>query len=100
MPDPASARIVENNVAFRDANERIHKRALEFEADMERIPFLCECPRPGCVEIVRLTLSEYGDVRSDSNHFMTAVGHEDAEGPVGHVVSRGDRFVVVEKDVG
>jgi hypothetical protein len=100
MPDAASLRIVENNTVFREANERIRERAVEYDADMERIPFLCECPRPGCVEIVRLTLSEYGNVRSDSNHFITAVGHEEAEEPAGHVVSRCDRFVVVEKDVG
>ena len=28
---------------------------------------------------------------------MTAVGHEEAERPVGEVVSRHDRYVVVEK---
>jgi hypothetical protein len=92
-------RIAHNNAAFREANERIRERVDEYKPEMDRIPFLCECPRPDCRAILRLTLAEYGDVRSDSNHFMTAVGHETAEEPVGHVVSRPEGYVIVEKDV-
>jgi hypothetical protein len=99
VADPTSERIVRNNVAFREANERIRERADHYDVDMERIPFLCECPRPGCVEIVRLTRAEYSDVRSDPNHFMTAAGHEIAEEPLGQVVSQRDGYVIVEKDI-
>jgi hypothetical protein len=99
MDDAVSARIAENNVAFREANERIRERAGEYEPEMDRIPFLCECPRPECVEVVPLTLAQYRDLRSNAKHFMTAVGHESAEKPVGHIVSRPQGYVVVEKDV-
>ena len=92
-------RIAENNAAFREANDKIRDRANEYRPEMERIPFLCECPRSDCVEIVRMTLAEYGELRSDSNHFMTAVGHETAEDPLGHVVSRPEGYVIVEKDM-
>jgi hypothetical protein len=99
MEDQVAERIVANNAAFREANDKIRNRAKEYRPQMERIPFLCECPRPDCVEIVRLTLAEYGALRSESNHFMTVVGHETAEEPVGRVVSRPGGYVVVEKDV-
>jgi hypothetical protein len=92
-------RIAENNAAFREANDKIRDRANEYRPEMERIPFLCECPRSDCVEIVRMTLAEYGELRSDSSHFMTAVGHETAEKPLGQVVSRPEGYVIVEKDI-
>ncbi len=97
MADPVSERIRANNARFREANERIRHRADDFGAEMERLPFLCECPVEDCAEIVQLTRPEYGGVRERANRFMTAVGHEATEQPVGEVVSRNDRYVVVEK---
>ena len=90
-------RIAENNATFREANEKIRAKADEYNAPLERIPFLCECARPDCVEIVRLTIEEYGNIRSNPAHFMAAVGHEAAERPFGEVVSQGDGYVIVEK---
>ena len=92
-------RIHRNNRTFREANEQINARATELDAPMERIPFLCECPTEACTEIVYLTLVEYGDLRAHDGHFMTKIGHEEAERPVGTVVSREDGYVIVEKSV-
>ena len=92
-----SEQIAKNNARFREANERIRAKADAYAVDMERIPFLCECPTPGCVEILPLTPAEYSGVRSNPRHYMTAVGHEAAEAPVGRVVERLDGYVVVEK---
>jgi hypothetical protein len=98
--DPISERIARNNVTFREANEQIRAKADENDAQMHQVPFICERPRPDCVKIVRLSPAEYTDVRSNANHFMTAVGHEEAEKPVGRVVSQGERYVVVQKELG
>ncbi len=98
MNDSVRERIVRNNYTFREANEQIRARANEYNAPIERIPFLCECPVPACTEVLRLTLAEYADVRSNPAHFFTAPGHEQADADVGHVVSRADDYVVVEKD--
>jgi len=97
MDDTVAERIVKNNARFREANERIRERADHYQVEMERLPFLCECPEPRCVEIVRLTRPEYTAVRAEAGHFMTAVGHEEREKPVGEVVARRDGYVVVEK---
>ena len=94
-----SERIKANNKRFREANETIRDRADALGSDMERIPFLCECPVEDCVEILRLTLAEYTAIRQDPSHFMTAVGHEEHEKPVGQVVARNDGYVVIEKAV-
>jgi hypothetical protein len=95
--DPRTERIRTNNKRFREANETIHGRAEELGADMQRLPFLCECPAEDCVEIVQLTRAEYAAIRQHGDRFMTAVGHEEAELPIGHVVARHDGYVVVEK---
>lgn len=100
MGDGTAERIARNNLTFRAANERIRARAAEYDAPLERIPFLCECPRPDCTEIVRLTRDEYERVRAEPTQFLTADGHEDAEQPIGEVVSREQSHVIVRKDLG
>jgi len=91
-------RIVKNNRTFRDANERIREKAEQYDAPLERIPFLCECPQADCVQIVRLTMSEYASVRANPRHFFTAPGHETSERGVAKVVDHNGAFTVVEKD--
>ena len=59
MNDSVRERIVRNNCTFRDATEQIRARADEYDAPVERVPFLCECPLPSCTQILRLTLAEY-----------------------------------------
>src|SRR5215218_576175 len=92
-------RIAKNNTIFRDANEHIRAKAEEYQSDIERIPFLCECPREDCTELVPLTTSEYSEVRSNDSHFFMVPDHADAERPLGTVVQREDGYVIVEKDV-
>ena len=79
MGDGVQERIAKNNLTFREANDKIRAKADEYDAPLERVPFLCECPIPGCLQIVRLTLDEYADVRANPKHFLTAPGHEQAE---------------------
>ena len=98
MNDGVRERIAKNNYTFREANEQIRAKADEYDAPVERVPFLCECPVPSCTQILRLTLTEYEDVRANPSHFFTVPGHEQADAAVGHVVSREDGYVIVEKD--
>jgi hypothetical protein len=97
VDDPRTERIHANNRRFRQANEKIRDRAESLGADMDQLPFLCECPVEDCVEILRLTRAQYKAVRDNPHWYVTAVGHEEAEKPVAVVVSRNDGYVVVEK---
>jgi hypothetical protein len=99
MADAQAERIARNNVIFRDANEKIREKSSELDDPVERIPFLCECPREDCSTIVRLTPAEYEAVRSERTHFFTTLGHEEAELPLGEVVFRREQYVVIQKDV-
>ena len=97
MTDLTVERIKHNNGVFREANERIHDATAKYNHELDRIPFLCECPLEDCMEIIRLTEEQYEAARANPRHFVTAVGHEGAERPVGEVVSRNDGYVLVEK---
>ena len=89
-------RIARNDAIFREANDRIGEAAEDHRVEI-RIPFTCECADPSCREIVRLTLAEYRQIRSDPRHFVNVAGHEaSAQGWV-EVVARTDGHVTVEK---
>jgi len=92
-------RIKANNDRFRGANEAIREQTDRLGADMEQIPFLCECPAEDCVDILQLTRDEYNDIRKHDDRYMTAVGHEDREKPVGQVIERNEGYVVIVKRI-
>ena len=85
------------NQRFREANETIQRKADELGADMQRLPFLCECPTEDCVEILQLTRAQYAEIREHANRYVTAVGHEQGDLAIAEVVARHDRYVIVEK---
>jgi hypothetical protein len=73
--ETTASRVAANQHAFREANGRIADSG-DHIADDELFPFLCECPRTDCVEIARLTRSDYNAVRADPRTFLVAPGHE------------------------
>jgi hypothetical protein len=87
-----------NQVTFRSANERLERGAralLDPDEQDSLVPFLCECPREGCTQVVLVGLEEYEAVRAVATRGVEAVGHEDTS--VERVVDRNERFVVTEK---
>ena len=96
--DLTQERIAINQSRFREANERI-----ELAADrmglMGPIPFICECADRSCVEIVRITLEDYEEIRHDARLFLCAPGHQALAVEAGAAVVVGERpgYVLVEK---
>jgi hypothetical protein len=94
----AAERKALNEGVFRGANEKLERAAHELDLvddDASMVPFLCECPRQDCREVVLLTLGEYENVRANGRRGLAALGHED--GTIEHVMSRNNRFVMTEK---
>jgi hypothetical protein len=69
-------RIGENEILYREVNERVRDLNEEFGLAEETIDFVCECGRLDCSEPMRLTGAEYAHVRSDSATFAVKPGHE------------------------
>ena len=93
-PEDRARRLARNESLVRDVNERISDGAQRFDIE-GRTDFLCECANDDCSERVRLTLTDYNDVRNRGDRFVIAPGHDIPE--LERVVAEGEGFVVVEK---
>src|SRR5215210_6950252 len=94
--DQRRRRVAENEVRFRDINERLLDELRVVAANEKPVEFVCECGYHDCSLPVHLTLAEYRAVRRDDRRFAIRAGHEIRE--VERVVERHVRYWVIEKD--
>lgn len=92
--DDRERRVIRNEVLFREVNERIEQISAD-ESGSKFGEFVCECGEDSCLELIQLTLPEYEEVRSVSDHFAMKPGHEHPD--FERVIDDGDRYIVVEK---
>lgn len=95
MAEMSAERVALNDATFRNANEGIEEKAESL--DVDPIPFLCECADMTCTEVIRLSMSDYEEIRSDSTHFLNVPGHQVAAGPHAKVVAERENYVIVQK---
>jgi hypothetical protein len=93
-------RLVKNELAFRDYNNRrvgFEQRtaATQELAEEEVVPFVCECGDADCISGITLPVGEYEDAHRTPNRFTVRPGHFYPD--VEHVVEEHDRYWVVEK---
>jgi hypothetical protein len=90
-----AARVLKNEQAFRDYNDR--RVAFELEAldDDECLPLVCECADPACIRAVELSIDEYETAHATTMRFVVCKGHAFTE--FENVVERYDRYDVVDK---
>jgi hypothetical protein len=95
--DAREERLANNEVLFRDINERIAGVAEPqgIPGDDHIYEFFCECSNIGCDLRLPLTLAVYENVRRDATQFIVAPGHEFPEIEI--VLSRHDGYEVVRK---
>lgn len=91
----SAERIGRNDAIFRQKNERINEVAEA--AQIEPTPFICECADTSCLEVIRMTLAEYSEIRDDARLFLNVPGHEASAQGWAQVVETHDSYVVVEK---
>jgi hypothetical protein len=93
--DDRGRRIGQNEVLFREVNERLRELGEGFSIVAEQAEFVCECGSSACTEHVQMTLAEYEQVRSDPKRFFVRPGHELPE--YEKVVEERSGYLVVEK---
>jgi hypothetical protein len=93
--DERGRRIGENEVLFREINERLRELGEAHSLVGEESEFVCECGSSSCTERVVMPLATYEEIRSSPTRFFVIKGHElpDYE----RVVAENDHYVVVEK---
>jgi hypothetical protein len=89
-------RLAENEVRFRDANERVGATARRLEIE-EALPFICECGRTECTTVIRVLPADYERVRACPTRFLYAAAH-DRGMPESRRVETLEHAIVVEKD--
>ena len=89
-------RIVKNEQAFRDYNDRrLQHEPVDETDDREPIPFVCECGDKDCHQALMMTAAEFTEAHSAPNRFIVKPGHVYPD--VEHVVAEQPTFAVVEK---
>jgi hypothetical protein len=92
----SAERIGRNDAIFRHANEGISEVAEAQEIE-ERVPFICDCADPACLEIVQMSMEEYREIRKDPRVFVNVPGHEASAQGWAQAIESHDRYVVVVK---
>jgi hypothetical protein len=93
--DERGRRLGENEVVFREVNERLRELGESFSLVSDVAEFVCECAKRSCTERVQLTLPEYEHVRSDPKWFVVISGHEELD--YERVIEQTDTYSIVEK---
>ena len=88
-------RKAQNEVWFRELNERLEARALERDEDGTSFTVVCECSREECTERMRIAYDVYEEVRSAPTHFILVPGHREPQHE--RLLDVGDGYEVVEK---
>ncbi|HZU19944.1 MAG TPA: hypothetical protein VE982_01870 [Gaiellaceae bacterium] len=97
--DETQRRKAANEAVFREVNERIEALQRGFAlTEKEPLHLVCECDRLDCMERLSVTVDAYELVRSRSDQFIVAEGHEDPA--VERIVDTGADYLVVRKRAG
>ncbi len=93
--DERGRRVGENEVVFREVNERLRELGESFSLVAEIAEFVCECADSSCTDRIQMALSAYEHVRSDPKWFVIIAGHDipDYE----RVISESGGYAIVEK---
>jgi anti-sigma B factor antagonist len=90
-------RIVKNEQAFRDYNDRrMQAEPVDASDDEETIPFVCECGDTDCIEALMITAAEFSEAHSAPNRFLVKPGHVYPD--VEHVVGSYEAYAIIEKN--
>jgi hypothetical protein len=105
---PKHKKLAENEVIFRNANERVASDLLEIEHKAKEegdfdlmydkeviLQFYCECSDELCKQRIKLSPHEYAKVHKNSSQFIMLPGHSTPE--IERVVMKRKKYIVAEK---
>lgn len=92
--DERERRLAQNEVLFREVNERVFAIAHRLGPDVP-YEFICECANPDCTFRVSLTLPAYENIRADGTQFVVLPLHYTPE--VENLVRETEAYWVVRK---
>jgi hypothetical protein len=97
MDAETAARGARTQCVFRNGNERLIDLNEAFSGVLALGDWVCECASLDCTQRLQLTTAEYEAVRSNPRHFAVVASDYHVFTAIETVVSRNERFWVVEK---
>jgi hypothetical protein len=91
-------RVVENEILFRDVNERLKGVSEGFGDVLPEFEIICECGDAVCTNRISMTLGDYEQLRASGTHFAVRHGHESLD--IETIVEDHGGYLVVQKDAG
>jgi hypothetical protein len=88
-------RLAENEVAFRDVNERVAAQVEEVAGSHATFNVLCECSRTDCALRISITPAAYESIHADATQFIVVAGHADPR--IEDIVGGTTRYDIVRK---
>lgn len=101
-------RLAENEVFFRQSNEKIAQGFVELKEMAEAeghsdwlddtdqpVQFFCECCDEDCRKRIEMKSSKYLELHKNSSQFIVLPGHDVAK--IEHVLKAGKDYTIVEK---
>ena len=92
--DAREKRMAENEVLFREVNERVSTLSDRLGQDVP-YEYLCECANADCTFRITLSTTEYENVRVEPKQFVVLPMHHTPE--IETLVAEHDRYWVVRK---
>lgn len=92
------SRIGRNEALFRQVNEQVRALVNEAPKDPTDMQIICECGGLDCTDQIGIRVSEYEELRRDSDLFAIVPGHSDEL--VERVVEQREQYEVVRKHAG
>jgi hypothetical protein len=96
--EPQQKRVVENEILFRDVNERLKGVSEGFGDVLPEFEIICECGNAVCTTRISMTLGDYEQLRASGTHFAVRRGHESLD--IETIVEDRGGYLVVQKDAG
>src|SRR2546430_2064397 len=90
-------RAANNQMLFRDVNERVKELNEGFTLFTPLGEWICECANDTCTERVEMSAAEYEKIRSKGTRFFVAPSDEHVWPDVELVTERTERYWILEK---
>jgi len=90
--DERARRVAENEILFRQVNERVVGGG---RRPSEKFEIVCECENTRCMDHIRVTTESYERARAEPTDFLLKPGHANLDFET--VIETQDEFVLVRK---
>ena len=93
-------RAAQNQLLFREVNDRIKELSGKALGPAAEVDFACECDNPECHDAIPMSIAEFAAIEgAGKNRFIVSAGHED-DGVEDVIEKREECLIVAKRGAG